>query len=569
MSNNDQDVNNKAHDPVFAREDRAEKLAATPWEAIGEAGAAKLDDPALFAAIARRVELALTYKDARVWTTAVGAEARRLKAERIHNKESSLQRAARVILEQGRAMELPVFKVGDQAELARHVVLELEGGGEPLAYDFGHLHRYDAARGLWRPIPDQEVSNLIQSWSGSPIVGSFEMGNLKVSAATVTGALQLATHKPSAWGRGEGWLAQGERGIAFADGFWRVIEPPGDKPRLEFVDHSPENKALVGFDFEYDPNATAPRFEAYLEAIWGGLPDYKERCALLQEFTGAALTGMAPRYKKALVLYGHKGTGKSTFLKIIRGLFPAAALAEVQPKDFGDDNMIAALAPAKLNTIFELDPDHLKNHGRIKEIMDSEKPIQIREVYKAKTNIWPRAAHIFAANELFKAPGADPSFWDRWMIMDLKADRSWRGQKGEKRELADHILAEELPGLVAWALKGAAALFDHDATGYTMPSCAREVMETWKLDADVVGVWYAERVKEKNGAAWNAAMDLFVDFKKWRDANGYADRFNSRSFWQRLKNMGINHKMSNGSKFNLELNGPNVEADGLDWMDET
>lgn len=568
MSNNDQDVNNKPHDPErAAREELAEKLAATPWDVIGEAGAAKLDDPALFAAIARRVEQSLTYKDARVWTSAVGAEARRLKAERLHNKESSLQRAARAILEQGRAMELPVFKVGDQAELARLVVLELEDGGEPLAYDFGHLHRYDADRGLWRPIHDEAVSNLIQSWSGSPIVNAGELGTLKVAAATVQGALQLATHKPAAWGRGEGWLAQAERGIAFADGFWKVIEPPGAAPRLEFVDHSPENKALVGFDFEYDPNATAPRFEAYLEAIWGGLPDYKERCALLQEFTGAALTGMAPRYKRALVLYGHKGTGKSTFLKIIRGLFPAAALAEVQPKDFGDDNKVSALGAAKLNTVFELDPDHLKNHGRIKEVMDGEK-IQIREVYKRQNNIWPRAAHLFASNELFKAPGADPSFWDRWIVVDLKADRSWRGQKGEKRELADHILAEELPGLVAWALKGAAALFAHDATGYTMPSCAHQVMEEWKLEADVVGVWYAERVQDKNGAAWNAAMDLFVDFKKWRDANGYADRFNSRSFWQRLKNMGINHKMSNGSKFNLELKSASAGDGSMDWMDE-
>lgn len=564
MDNKTIEVNTKVEDPVGEREERAAELASKPWEAIEAAGAAKLDDPPLFAAISRRVEEALTYKDARIWTSAVAAEARRLKADRVLNKDSTLQRAARAILERGRALELPVFKVGDQAELARQAVLSLEDEGEPLAYDFGQLHRYDDARGLWTPIPDEEISNLIQGWSGAPIVGVLDMGSIKIAAATVQGVIQLATHKPTAWGRGSGWLAQAPRGIAFRDGFWSVVEPYGGKPYLQAVDHSPENKALVGFDFDYNPAAVAPMFDQYLRDIWGGLDDFAERCALLQEFTGAALTGMAPRYKRALVLYGYKGTGKSTFLKIIRGLFPAGALAAVQPKDFLDDNKVSALGPAKLNTVFELTADHLKHHERIKEVLDGEE-IQIREVYRRQTAIWPRAAHLYATNELFKAPGADPSFWDRWMVMDLKADRSWRGTAGEKRELADHILSEELPGLVTWALKGAARLFEQDQ--YTAPSCAEEVMKSWKLEADVVGVWYADRVKEKNGEAWIGAMDLFVDFKKWRDANGYADRFNSRSFWQRLKNLGVEHKMSNGSRFNLELRSG--AADGAtDWMDE-
>lgn len=560
MTTESPEVNEKSS-PADAREARAEELAAAPWDCIEAAGAAKIDDPALFAAIARRVEAVLTYKEARIWTAAVNEEARRVKAERAAHKESASSRIAREILERGRALELPVFKVGDQAELARFTVMALEDGGEPLAYDFGHLHRYDAAAGLWRPIHDEEISNLIQGWSGAPIVGA-ELGNLKIAAATVQGAIQLATHKPSAWGRGSGWLAQAPKGIAFQDGFWRVVEPPDGAPRLEAVDHSPDNRALVGYNFPYDPNATAPLFQEYLKAIWGGLPDFEERCALLQEFAGAALTGMAPRYKRALVLYGYKGTGKSTFLKIIRGMFPAGALAQVQPKDFLDDNKLAALGPAKLNTVFELTADHLKHHERIKEVLDGEK-IQIREVYKRETSIWPRAAHLYATNELFKAPGADPSFWDRWIVIDLKADRSWRGKAGEKRELADTILAAELPGLVTWALKGAARLFAQDERGYTVPSCADEVMAGWKLEADVVGVWMAERVKEKNGPAWIGAMDLFVDFKKWRDANGYADRFNSRSFWQRLKNLGVEHKVSNGSKFNLELYG----STSTDWMD--
>lgn len=540
---------NKASAPELPEE--LAELVKTPWEAIDAAALAKLDEPSRYALIAKGCSDALTYADFRIWTSSVAAEVKRLRAERAAAERSRKEERALAILTRAERMDLPTFEVGDHAELARKLVLELMGDREELlAYDFGFLHRYNADVGLWEAIPDEVCSNIIQGWSGAPIMSPFGMdGMLRVN--NVKTPVELATHKPSSWGRGEGWLADAPKGIAFADGFMAVNEL-GARPTLEPREHSPENKARVGFDFPFDPDAECPRFHQYLEDVWGGAPDFQERVQLVQEFVGVALTGMAPRYKRALILYGVKGTGKSTFLKMIRGMFPDAAVSEVSPLDWSDDNKIAALGASRLNTVFDLTGDDLRNQERVKEVIDGER-IQIREVYRRQSTIWPLGAHLFATNKLFKASGADPSFWDRWLVLDLFPDRSWRGTSGEVRELADQILRDELPGLVTWALEGARRAFAQD--GFTLPKVCLDVMESWQQEADVVGLWLAdeEEVSSYNGGTWTGATELYKRFKTWTEENGHA-RLSSHNFWTRLRDRGVANKKSNGSKYDVELN---------------
>lgn len=525
------------------------ELLEEPWTAVEDAAESKVDDPARFALIAKGVSDKLTYADFRIWTTAVAAGAKKLRAERAAAERTRKEERALALLRRAEKLDLPTFEVGDHAELARKLVLELMGDrDELLAYDFGELHRYEADLGLWTAISDEMCSNIIQGWSGAPITGVFSEGVLKVN--NVKTPVELATHKPSSWGRGEGWLADAPKGIAFADGFMAVNEL-GAVPELEPREHAPENKARVGFDFPFDPDAQCPRFHRYLEDVWGGLDDFAERVALVQEFVGVALTGMAPRYKRALILYGVKGTGKSTFLKMIRGMFPASAVSEVSPLDWSDDNKIAALGASRLNTVFELTGDHLKNQERVKEVIDGER-IQIREVYRRQSTIWPLGAHLFATNKLFKAPGADPSFWDRWLVLDLLPDRSWRGTDSEVRDLADQVLREELPGLVTWALDGARRAFAQD--GFTLPKVCTDTMNTWMQEADVVGLWLADdtEVEKTNGGDWTSATELYKRFRTWTEENGHA-RLSSHKFWSRLRDRGVANKKSDGSKYDIKL----------------
>ena len=184
------------------------------------------------------------------------------------------------------------------------------------------------------------------------------------------------------------------------------------------------------------------------------------------------MLGIAPRFQRALVLYGPRGTGKSTFLKVLGALFKplgAAALASVDPKDWINDNHAARLMGARLNVVGELDPSYLLGQARFKTIVDGD-ALTTCEKYQQATRWYPRCAHAFAANELPMVPNADPSFWDRWVVLGL--DRHFRGTTDEVVGLGEEIVLGELPGVVAWAVTGAQRL-PVSYTHLTLPTILR------------------------------------------------------------------------------------------------
>lgn len=553
-------------------------ILGDPFGHIDMAAELKMASPGRYAALEERARDVLKGSSHTTWKSGVNGVAkdmaRRSKEAKVDERRADRIANAAGVINYAQGRGLPVFTTGSNTDLAGALVKYLQdksaifgedgeplAPGEPIALENDTLYTYSHETGLWSPVHEAKCSNIIQSWDGAPIIPEdkgIKDQILKVN--NVDTAIRLAKSKPFEWGRHEGWLSDAPKGVAFADTFAKVDETD-DVLDITFVDHSPENRARTGFDFACDVRIPpdCPRFMAYLQDIWGGSDDFEERCALLQEFTGVALLGMSPRYKKALILYGHKGTGKSTFLQLIRGIMPSGSLSEVSPLDWSDDNKVAGLDGSLLNTIFELSSGHLKNQERVKEVIDGER-IQVREVYTKQSTIVPRGAHLFASNRLFKAPGADPSFWDRFLVLDLFKNRSFRDTDAEVKNLAGIILATEREGLVKWALEGARRVFAQD--GYTIPGCCKATMDEWKIEADPVASFLADveavvKVNEQPikgadtdllGAGPDYApirSKLYPAFCEWSKRLGFSS-MSEREFSKRLMDQGVHKRKMKG-----------------------
>src|SRR3546814_14095424 len=55
----------------------------------------------------------------------------------------------------------------------------------------------------------------------------------------------------------------------------------------------------------------------------------------LQEAFAATMFGIAPRFQRAILLYGQAGTGKSQALAVLRALLPPKALCTIPPDRWG------------------------------------------------------------------------------------------------------------------------------------------------------------------------------------------------------------------------------------------
>lgn len=437
------------------------------------------------------------------------------------------------------------FYVGDNAEVGGQLVRDLNAeAGEPIASDLGELWRYDEGSGLWRRIEKAELINRLRRYSGARLHRGLDKdGEIKWGALRVQGteaALGFALAMPLDWGRGEGYFADAPRGLAFADCFLEVVRR-GRREQLVQRGKGPEHRARVGYDFALTRKAEAPGFFAYLADIWGHHEDHAGRVALLQEFVGAALLGLGPRYHRALLLQGPRGAGKSTFLNILGGLFPEGSVAHIKPSQFEDDNKLAALVGKRLNVVYEIGQDRIVGQDIFKEVIEGAEQ-NVVEKYKTAYNFTPEAAHAYGCNDWPSVPGAHASFWDRWLCMQL--DRTIRGTEHEERELSQRILDEDLPGIIAWALEGAERLLAQDR--FTQPPSSQLAMAMWRGEADAVAIWVTTACSQEVGQAeWWKASALFERFDDWARKNRFTP-CSSKTFGARLRELGVESKNSNG-----------------------
>lgn len=433
-----------------------------------------------------------------------------------------------------RDMRRPMTR-GDVVEIAERVCELLGSSQAPLAYDIGKLWRYED--GIWSDLGEDELVNAISDLAGCPVYkgeknGEADYRSLKINS--FAGALTAIRARPLRWDSGPGFFDDAPMGIAFADCFVEVCIAPPSRGLLTH-DVGPEHLARRAFDFAYDPGAKAPRFLEYLEQVWGHEEDCEARVKVLQEFAGAALVGLAPRYMRAMILKGEPGTGKSTFIHILESLFPDGSVCHVGPADFANDDKFGMLIGAKLNTLTEASAIIL-NQDRVKSALEGEHQTVVRKWEKA-ARFKPEAGHIFAMNEWAQIPGVHAAFWDRMMPLDLT--KRIRDTNAEVRGLSELIAREERAGLVAWALEGARRLLEQD--GYTpCPTCER-LMSEWKSQADSVGAWIDERGETINSGPYNPLARLYEHYTTWcKDAG--LEPVNRIKLGHRLKNHGVRKK---------------------------
>lgn len=353
------------------------------------------------------------------------------------------------------------------------------------------------------------------------------MRPLRIDSRTVKGALALAADRVAR----PGFFSDPARGVVFSNGFVQVTETD-----LLLLPHSPEHRALHRLPFAYSPVKPRPLFERFLSDIFQGDVDAEQKRAILQEFVGACLVGIATRYAKALVLVGGGRNGKSTFLGIIEALFPVEARACISPQSFENEYYRAAFEGVLLNSVSELPRADILRGEAFKAIIAGDR-IMGRAIREAPREVVPRAGHLFAANTLPGVDDTSSAFWERLLVVTF--NRTFAEHERDKT-LKERIIATELAGVAAWALEGALRLMQRGIQGrYTEPASHAQALSEWRSRTDQVAQFLEEETlpittlqQRTSGSA------LYGAYREWADKNGHRILSNS-SFVDRVKARGI------------------------------
>lgn len=94
--------------------------------------------------------------------------------------------------------------------------------------------------------------------------------------------------------------------------------------------HDKHNYRTTQIPIAYDPQATAPRFEQFLEEIFQGDEDTEERKITVCELLGYSLLTSC-EFEKFVILLGNGSNGKSVLLHVVEYLVGTSHVSAVQP----------------------------------------------------------------------------------------------------------------------------------------------------------------------------------------------------------------------------------------------
>jgi P4 family phage/plasmid primase-like protien len=430
-------------------------------------------------------------------------------------------------VELAEAKGLPLFRVGDMAEVGAKLVEVLTGDGEPLAGDVGSLWRYDRATRCWEELPPELLTNTVRDFSGAKILkGVTEEGReitstLKINASEA--AIKFALAAPSAWQRGRGYFEAAPQGVAFRDCFVRI---EGGKLKREPLgpDHRVRWTLPCGWSAELAAKIEGSEWMRYLRVTLGEACGEKGRA--LQEFIGACLLGLVKDHQRALMLVGSGSNGKSVFMEVIEALFPATARATIPPQELVSEYNRADLEGKAINVVRELPEAELLDTTKLKALITCE-PIRGRKIYGHPFVFTPRCGQLYSANTLPTVRDRSHGFWRRWLVVSFDqefaaaADLPSRpGAALADPTLAPRIIKDEIGIVAAWALEGAARLLKQG--GYSRLEASAEAIQEWREDTDQLAAYVASRLevdkldkKGPRGYAWTTVEELHHDYTRW------------------------------------------------------
>ena len=425
-----------------------------------------------------------------------------------------------------------VFDRGDECELAAYWLEQIEAGCGEVVADVGAMWGYEA--GSWEPWDEHELRCLVGRAAGwgvkSPTksnpdrVVPLKMG--KNARANAVEIMMDERMRPR-------FFDGGEPAVVFADVAITLDKMGG----IRVEEHSRDHRATVRYPFKFGGGG-CPRWQAALATWFEGAEDAEQRIAVLQEFAGAALFGIAPRYQRALLLVGRGANGKSQALKIIEGMFPRTATCQVSPQQIGGrsgEYYLAHLVGKRLNVVSDMPASRIIEAGGWKAVVAGE-PVTARQPAGRAFGLTPRAGHLFSANQLPGTRDQTDGFWRRWLVVPF--DRVIPVAE-RVPNFAESILADELPGIVAWAIEGA-ALLTMRRDGYTLPASHEQAMAEWRRDADSVAEWIHECC-DAGETSWTATTELYKRFAEWSRANG-RQPMSSAHFGRRLQALGLSKR---------------------------
>jgi putative DNA primase/helicase len=270
--------------------------------------------------------------------------------------------------------------------------------------------------------------------------------------------------------------------------------------------HSREDYITKLSDVAYDPHARAPRFKKFLEEV---LPDPDLR-SYVQRAHGYSLTGLTTE-QCMFICTGTGSNGKSVLEKLRRAYMgeyiktsPASTFLEKRNND-GPRNDLAAMAGARLIAVSETKRGQALDESLVKGATSGD-VITARFLQKEFFEYEPQFKLWMSTNHRPQVNGGDNGIWRRLRVIPFEVtipdDR-------QNVNLDKELIAEELPGVLAWAVEGCLRWQTHRLG---KPLVMQAEIEEYRESSDPLADWVTDSCVMAGKATSNELWQSYMGY---------------------------------------------------------
>lgn len=420
------------------------------------------------------------------------------------------------------------------AFIAHRLARSDAGNAEFFTYLYGSLVRYDHSRNRWlvwdshrwRPDDDANVYRMalesVRARLAAVVEGVADADERKKLAKFAIGS----ESRP----RQDALLALARTMVPIADSGKGWDETPGllgvpngvvDLRTGELRDGHPEDRITMSTGIDYDPTATCPRWDRFLLEV---LED-EDVARYLQRLVGYSLTAEA-KLHLLIFLMGVGRNGKGTFIRLLeRALGDYAQVisshAFAAERRNAHSTEVADLELSRFAYCEELG-DGTLNAERLKDLSGGGTKVarKMRENTRQFRQTWQL---WFTTNKLPKSDDNTWGFWSRLVAIAFPNQF-----KAEDEPTLEETLADELPGILAWAVRGSVEWY-RDGLGET-PVAVIEKTAEYREDMDpvepIIQRGYFARCDDD---IWTPTETLFLAYKEYAETAGILPEYRLQS----------------------------------------
>jgi putative DNA primase/helicase len=303
----------------------------------------------------------------------------------------------------------------------------------------------------------------------------------------------------------------------------------------ELREHRREDLITKLAPIEYTPESEAPAWVAFLDRV---LPSEELR-GFVQRAIGYSATGDASE-QCMFIHHGPGANGKSTFQETVAAALGNYAMRTptetlLVKRSGAVPNDVARLKGARFVTASETEEGRRLAESLVKDLTGQD-TISARFMWAEWFDFKPTHALHLSTNHKPEIRGTDNAIWRRIRLVPWAVTIP----PAEQDKKLPQKLREELPGVLAWIVRGCSEWLRE---GLLAPEEVRQATRAYRAEMDVLAAFLADCcVRGENETAF--AGELWGSWKRWCEETG--EQFGTQKrFGGRLAERGfLNHRDS-------------------------